>query len=759
MPPAVPRQSLGVGEWNAQFFKQEVDHSIIRLTGAPGRPAELEDGHLLFRADVMEYNQDTGDVVARGHAFYHNFDRNVRIWCDHLEYSTEDKKGKFYDVTGESQPRIVAKPGVLTSNNPFHFEGQWAERLGEKYILHKGFITNCKMPKPWWRLRGKTFSITPGEKATGRGSTFILRTVPILYLPFFYHSLEREPRKSGFLLPMPGHSSRRGMEFTGGYFWAINRSYDVTYRGQYYPSRGLVSHVDFRGKPRAGTDYDIILFGANDKGIPNPGGPPTKYSGLSILAVGQSDLGNGWNAHAGLNYITSFRFRQEWSESYNEITGSEIHSVGFVNKNWSTYTLDLIFARLQNFQSAEIAQTDPATQNTRYLPNAVNIRKLPEAEFSSRDRLIFKSLPFWFSFESAAGLLYRSQPVFNGNTLVDTFETSQFMNRSSISPRVTGTFHLGWVHLIPSFGIQETYYGEAQTPYLDRYRTVGTNIVRSTRDFSLDIVLPSLARVFNKKTIFGDKLKHVIEPRATYRYVTGIGDDYVRFIRFDETDIRSDTNELLVGLTNRIYAKRGDAVEEIFTWELFQKRYFDPTFGGALMSGQRNLFAATADLTAYAFVVGPRTTSPVVSILRASPVTGLSVQWQADYDHRSRGIVDSAVTIDYRFSKYFMSAGHNSVHTDPILTAPANQFRFRGGFGDLNHRGLSAGFEAIYDYKEGALKYTTSQITYNTDCCGFSLQIHSINFGSRVETVPRFAFTIANIATPFGNLKKQDRMF
>jgi LPS-assembly protein len=106
-----------------------------------------------------------------------------------------------------------------------------------------------------------------------------------------------------------------------------------------------------------------------------------------------------------------------------------------------------------------------------------------------------------------------------------------------------------------------------------------------------------------------------------------------------------------------------------------------------------------------------------------------------------------------------MSAGHNSVHTDPILTAPANQFRFRGGFGDLNHRGLSAGFEAIYDYKEGALKYTTSQITYNTDCCGFSLQIHSINFGSRVETVPRFAFTIANIATPFGNLKKQDRMF
>jgi lipopolysaccharide assembly outer membrane protein LptD (OstA) len=78
--------------------------------------------------------------------------------------------------------------------------------------------------------------------------------VPILYLPYFYHSLEREPRKSGFLMPMPGHSSRRGMELSAGYFWAINRSYDLTYRGQYYPSRGLVTNLDFRGKPRAGSD-------------------------------------------------------------------------------------------------------------------------------------------------------------------------------------------------------------------------------------------------------------------------------------------------------------------------------------------------------------------------------------------------------------------------------------------------------------------------------------------------------------------------
>ena len=117
--------------------------------------------------------------------------------------------------------------------------------------------------------------------------------------------------------------------------------------------------------------------------------------------------------------------------------------------------------------------------------------------------------------------------------------------------------------------------------------------------------------------------------------MTGIGSDFDRFIRFDETDLLANTNDLVLSLTNRIYAKRGDSVQEVFTWELMQKRYFDPTFGGALVDGQRNVFDSTADLAAYAFVVGPRSTSPIVSSLRVSPVGGVGLQWQTDYDPRA----------------------------------------------------------------------------------------------------------------------------
>jgi len=198
--------------------------------------------------------------------------------------------------------------------------------------------------------------------------------MPLFFTPFFYHSLEKEPRKSGLLLPLIGHSSRRGWMVHAGYFWAINRSNDVTYRGQFYTSRGIVHHVDYRGKPRAGTDYDVILYGVQDRGAPDSGTPPQKFSGISLLAVGQSDLGQGWTARINVNYITSFRFRQEWSESYSDIIGSEIHSVGFANKNWSSFTVNAIFARLQNFQSSEIAITNPGEPTAHYVANARRYR-------------------------------------------------------------------------------------------------------------------------------------------------------------------------------------------------------------------------------------------------------------------------------------------------------------------------------------------------------------------------------------------------
>jgi LPS-assembly protein len=142
--------------------------------------------------------------------------------------------------------------------------------------------------------------------------------------------------------------------------------------------------------------------------------------------------------------------------------------------------------------------------------------------------------------------------------------------------------------------------------------------------------------------------------------------------------------------------------------------------------------------------------------MRISPIGGIGVQWQTDYDPLYRKLVASTLGLDYRKNRYHVFAGDNVVHN--ALQPYANQFRVRVDYGDANRRGVNAGFEAVYDYTKQVIQYSTGQVTYNTDCCGISVQYRRYNIGIRDESQLRIAFSIANVGS-FGTLRKQDRMF
>jgi len=49
-------------------------------------------------------------------------------------------------------------------------------------------------------------------------------------------------------------------------------------------------------------------------------------------------------------------------------------------------------------------------------------------------------------------------------------------------------------------------------------------------------------------------------------------------------------------------------------------------------------------------------------------------------------------------------------------------------------------------------------VTYNTDCCGFSVQYRRFAVGTRNENQFRIAFAVSNIGS-FGTLKPQEPIF
>jgi LPS-assembly protein len=719
----------GPDEYTLDSDTQESDGDLRHLRGH----VHLEMSDKKIDADSVDYNDDTGDVEASGNVRYENFLDGTKVNCDHAKYNVNTETGIFYDVRGTSETKIVSRPGLLTTNNPFYFEGKWGERVDGKYIIHEGFVTDCKVPKPWWRLTATKFDIHPGDRAITYHAVFRLKTIPIFYFPAYYKSLKVLPRQSGFLTPNIGHSSTYGEMFGLAYYWAISRSYDALYRIQYFTLRGPAHTLEFRGKVTPGTDFYLNLYAVEDRGINIGNGVIQNQGGEEFTFDGHSELGDGWVARVHVDYLSSFLFREAFSQSFHDTIFSETHSVGFVIKHFSNYVFDVVVDRDQEFENA-------IPQDT------IIIKKLPVAEFSGRDRQILGGVvPVWFSFNSSAGFLDRSEPE---------FQTPTFTSRVDVYPEVTTAFHFDGFNLTASGAIRETDYSDSIVNGV----IVDKGILRNARELNIHLVPPAFERIFQSpKWLGGQKVKHVIEPRIDYKLVDGIN-NFNNIIRFDENDLMNDTDQVTFSLTNRLLVKDKDGnVSEVASWEVAQSRYFDPTFGGAVIAGQRNVIESTEELDGFDFLDGPRNYSPIVSVLRFQHVIGF--EWRLDYDPLLGRISNSSFNGNIRLSKYFFSVGHTVVNPNPVVTAPNNQINVLFAIGNQNRKGWNAAINAFYDLRLHILDFATTEISYNTDCCGFSVEYRRYNFGGvRDDTQYRLSLSIANIGS-FGNMRKQERIY
>ncbi len=197
---------------------------------------------------------------------------------------------------------------------------------------------------------------------------------------------------------------------------------------------------------------------------------------------------------------------------------------------------------------------------------------------------------------------------------------------------------------------------------------------------------------------------------------------------------------------------------EVFTWRLAQARYFDPTFGGAVLPDQRNIILEAVELTPLAFLNGPRDYSPVVSTMTLSPYPFFSVEWRTNYDPLSKRFLDQNYGVFFRHSKYFASVSDTAIKTEPVLTPQANQISFGAGYGSTNRKGWNLSGTVFYDELLNRRLFDFVTATYNTDCCGFSFQLRNFNLGIRQENQYLFSFQFANIGS-FGSLQKQNRQF
>jgi LPS-assembly protein len=799
--------------------EQERDGSIYKLNGH----VEIHYRDLILWADHATYNDDTAEATADGHVVLDGSINEEHITASHARYNVDKETGVFYDAVGTIGAKPKTRSLVLTSPHPFAFTARVVDKTGpDHYIVHHGTVTTCELPHPKWQFNSRRVSVEVGKDAVLYNSMFRVRGVPVFFFPFATHPLEKLPRQSGFLIPSYGHSTIKGYVFGDSFYWAINRSMDATIGAQLFTLRGWAQHAEFRARPNDHSNLYLTYFGVMDRGTKVG---HVDQGGENVRLQAESRF-QGFRAVANIDYLTSYIFRLVFYEVFTQAVFSEVRSQAFLSKTSNGFSYNALLDHYQNFESARPHDVITILHEPSFDVSSVD-RRLGHSPFYWSFDSAFEGL---HRSEPPAGGGTSTQPAFVTAPIVGRFDFSPTLSLPLHSHGWSAWSELGvrstlyTQRLIPSsggVGIASNQLTnrkaldasvEIRPPSVERIfahpwfgykikhvveprviyrRTTGIdnfdNILRfDSRDILSDTNEIEYGLV---NRFYGKPLKATQNCRTTETVTPSTTTDNPSAPRTstERSDAAADQDRTDIQNAPQSTAEAPipwqtdeppsaqlpdcavvNSARELFSWELGQKYFFDPSFGGAVVNGFRNVFATTADFTGIAFLTGPRRFAPLISRFRLNPGGRVSADSELDYDFARHKISTSSASLSVRIgqqltlsaSDAYIQAPGSTVSSNNIITPILyNNVRFGATYGSPLKRGFSTAGIAGYDANTLFLQYTAVQSSYNWDCCGVSVEYRRWFLpGIRNENEYRFIFNLANVGS-FGNLRRRERLY
>src|ERR1700722_8949203 len=236
---------------------------------------DIHYGNQRLRADHVEYNDQTNEAMARGHVIFDY--ENQHLEADEAHYNVSTGRGTFTNVRGFIKIERKPNPTILITENPLYFEAKNVEKYNnDLYILSSAWITVCNPGKPLWQFFAQHARVNVNKKMALVNANFRLLQIPLVWLPYATAPAGPKVRESGFLIPIIGNSSSKGLVLGDAFYWAPVPWMDTTLGAEYLSRRGSAERGHFRAKPWENTSINYSYFGVIDRGVPtviNPGLP------------------------------------------------------------------------------------------------------------------------------------------------------------------------------------------------------------------------------------------------------------------------------------------------------------------------------------------------------------------------------------------------------------------------------------------------------------------------------------------------------
>ncbi|SPC07129.1 LPS-assembly protein LptD [Cupriavidus taiwanensis] len=304
-----------------------------RMTGYSERGVELE-GHAELRrdggvvkGDKLTYDQDTDEAFAQG---------NVRM-----------SRAGTLAVGPEARLKVEANEGYMLSPD-YYFQQTGgtgkAERIDfldqNRSTARQASYTTCSPDNADWYFSANRIDLDSDRQVgVAYGGVLNFFGVPVAAAPAFSFPLN-DDRRSGFLPPLMGYSSKSGFDLTAPYYVNIAPNRDLTIYPRLMTERGLQLGGEYRYLSESYSGRVRAEFLPDDR--------KTNSNRWAYSLQHTQRLAPGLGAYLNLNRVSDDRYPDDFNRTVSQSTLRQYTQEGGVTYNWQDFTL---LARVQKFQT------------------------------------------------------------------------------------------------------------------------------------------------------------------------------------------------------------------------------------------------------------------------------------------------------------------------------------------------------------------------------------------------------------------------
>jgi LPS-assembly protein len=460
-----------------------------------------------------------------------SLDNGIHSRSSILSQNLEDKSS--YDESPTAQQTYSRGDAEM-----IFFEGENRKRLTSARY------TTCEVDHDDWYIKAGELELDNYTKTgTATDARVEFKGVPLLYAPWMNFSFMNQ-RKSGFLSPTIGTTSRSGFELQVPYYFNIAPEMDATVGTRLLSKRGLQLQGEFRYMDENYSGTSSAEYLPSD----NLSGTDRWYFNLNHRHA----FGNGWTGGYNIERISDDQYFSELSTRITVTSRVNLPQQAFVNYDDDVWSFNGL---VQKFQTLD--------------ETSFPYERLPQLTLSGLKDWKFGTANLytqWVSFDRNKNEPYTLE------TPQGTLNTGVTGSRFTAYPSISVPFERPYGYITPKLGLHYTTYSLNDTDYRfddglpEQYESGN----RSLPIFSLDsgLFYEREMRVVN------NRYKQTLEPRLFYVYIPYRDQSMLPVFDTSEADLNmdslfsenqftgndriNDANQLTLALTTRmIDAKTG----------------------------------------------------------------------------------------------------------------------------------------------------------------------------------------------------------